>query len=354
MEYLKLKFKNARLIREKNLKNMLGSNRFFHPINKMHVYNSVCVLLDRTPTPQLRDVDTKYMPFYQDILDVVDGGFIKINSLSDSECLTTIKKGWNSGVTGSSQYTWKDCRYAIGTLYPIFLNRLTDILKYNEDNITEIGFDDIILEIQSMGVIGSDDVIVYSNDMINELIAWCRVNSATTISNYIENKQESSRPTGFGKRVHRGNVNTSKYSGIIYIPLTESIYDELINYTKGFSNILDGGLVTIVSYGEIKEDDLIDFTEIRNLNPTRKFMSLMNKGVDWSNTIYKDLNPNNLTKDINKIIKEVGISIKDYQKEYDEMMKKISKVKFTTNKIGDVAYKLNYFIEECINKEYQN
>lgn len=352
MKYLKLKFGNARLIKEKSLKNMLGSNRFFHPINKMHVYNSVCVLLDRTPKPQLRYTDDKYMPTYNDILDTVSNGYIKINLLDDDEVITTIKKDWNSNLTQYHQLTWKDCSYVIGTLLPKFIYYISEILNEPEDNITKMAFDDVITKIKTLGTFNDKNEIIYHNEKINNLISWCKLNSSTPISNYIENKQESSRPTTFGKRVNRGVVKANKYSGVIYVPLNQTLYNELIQYTKGFSNILDGGLVEIIDYCEIKEDDLIGFTPINDLNTTKKFIEQTN-GVDWSNTIYNELNQNDLINSINNIIKKTNVSIEDNQIEYDEMMKKINKVKFTKDKIGEVAYKLNYFIEESINKQYK-
>jgi len=352
MKYLKLKFDDARLIKEKPLKNMLGSNRFFYPINKMHIYNSVCVLLDRTPKAQLRGTDDKYMPLYDDILATVSKGYVKIKLLDDTELITTIKKDWNSNVTMSAQQTWKDCGYVTGTLLPIFIYHVSDILAISEDAVKKMAFDDVIVKIKSMGVYNDKNEVVYSNDKINNLIGWCKLNSSTPISNYIENKQETSRPTGFGKRVNRGIVNSNKYCGFIYIPMDDKLFDELIQNTKGFSNILDGGLVRIIGYSEIKEDDLDGFTNISDLNSTKKFIELTN-GVVWSNTIYKELDETKLEASINGIIKKVGISIKDNQTEYDEMMKKINKVKFSTDKIGDVAYKINYFIEESINKQYK-
>jgi hypothetical protein len=352
MKYLKLKFDNARLIKEKSLKNMLGSNRFFYPINKMHVYNSICILLDRTPKPQLRNTDDKYMPLYDDILEVVSNGYIKINLVDDGENITTIKKDWNSNLTQYQQLTWKDCSYVTGTLLPTFIYYVSEILNETEDKISKMAFDDVITKIKMLGINNDKNEIIYHNEKINNLISWCKLNSSTPISNYIENKQESSRPTSFGKRVNRGIVNSNKYSGIIYIPLNDALHDELIEYTKGFSNILDGGLVKIIDYCEIKEDDLIGFTPINDLNPIKKFNELTN-GVDWSNTIYKELNQNDLINSINKIIEKANVSIENNQTEYDEMMKKISKVKFTTDKIGDVAYKINYFIEESINKQYK-
>ena len=353
MKYLKLSFKDARVIKEKSLKNMLGSNRFFYPINKMHVYNSVCVLMDRTPKPQLRKTDDKYLPLYDDILEMVSNGYIKINLSYENEIITTIKKDWNSNLTQCQQLTWKDCTYVTGTLQPIFIYRVSEILNIPEDKLTNIAFDDVISKIRNLGVINDKDEYVFEgNNKIQELISWCKMNSSTPISNYIENKQISSRPTGFGKRVYRGVVNSSNYYGFIYIPLNDEHYKELIKYTKGFSNILDGGLVKIVDYGEIKEDDLIGFTKISDLNSTRKFNDLTN-GVVWSNTIYKDLDPNNLINSINKIINKVGVSIEKNQDSYDEMIKKINKIKFSNQKIGEVAYKINHFIEESINKSYK-
>ena len=79
----------------------------------------------------------------------------------------------------------------------------------------------------------------------------------------------------------------------------------LFKYTKGFSNILDGGLVKIVDYCEIKEDDLIGFTKISDLNSTMKFNeltngvelfwdndSVVNQSTNASTEIYGSLSPN--------------------------------------------------------------
>ncbi len=50
------------------------------------------------------------------------------------------------------------------------------------------------------------------------------------------------------------------------------------------------------------------------------------------------------------------VDIKQHQKAYDEMMKKINKIKFdddNTKSIKTVGYKLNYFIETSINEMYK-
>lgn len=353
MKYLKLKFDNARLIKEKNIKNLLGSNVFFHPINKMHIYNSVCVLLDRTPTPQLREVNQKFLPLYTDILEVVNNGYIKTFLTDDSEQITTIKKDWNSNLTVAAQYTWKDCSYVTGTLLPVFIWHISEILSKSETKIKKLPFDEVMKEVQNIGVRMDNGEIVYSNEKVNKLIAWCKSNSCTPLSNYIENKQISSRPTGFGKKVNRGNVNANRYSGIIYIPLNDELFNELITYTKGFSTILDSGVVRILGFDEITEDEIIDFKPIKELNSSKKFNKQMNKGIIWSNTIYDKLKPESLISNINTILTEAGISISENQKSYDNLINKILKIKFNEGNLKDIAFKLNNFIEFTINKQYK-
>lgn len=351
MKYLKLKFSSARLIKEKPLKNMLGSNRFFHPINKMHVYNSICVLLDRTPKPQLRNTDDKYMPLYEDVLEIVSNGYIKIKLISESEKITTIKKDWNSNTTSASQYTWVDCKYVTGTLFPVFIHQASLILNIPENEVEKTSFDDFIFKIQSKGNYNEKNEIVYSNQTINELISWCKLNSCTPLSNYIEKKQAPSRPTQFGKRVHRGIIDSNLYEGIIYIPFNDELLKELEKFTKGFSTILDGGVVTIIGYDYLLEDELVGMKKISELNSTRKFIELTT-GVKWSNTIYKNLEVDNLEESIKKIIKQAGVLLNlESEKDYDEMMKKINKVKFNGDNTKDIAYKLNHFIEKNINKQ---
>ena len=349
MKFLKLKFEHARLIVEKPQSNYLGTNRFFHPINNKHIYNSVCVLFDRTPKPQLRDTNNDYMPLYNDILSVVNEGYIKIENVCEGETNSIVKRPWNSNLKEAIQYTWKDSQYVTGTLYPIFIHHLSNVLKVPEEALKKKAFDDVMLEIQSMGIKNTKGEITYDNDDINNLILWCRTNTSTPLSNYIENKQNnSSRPRGFGKRVHRGSAPSNKYNGLIYIPLNDDLFNELITHTKGFSTILDGGLVTILGYEEIMEYTVNGFTKISDLNSTRKFYEVTS-GVKWNNTIYKDLDENNMEKSMNAIIKKCGVSIKENQKEYDNMMKKVPKLK----EVKDVAYKLNYFIENSINKQYK-
>ncbi len=312
MKYLKLKYEDARLILTAR-NNLLGSNRFFHPITKMHVYNSICVLFDRTPKPQLRETDDKYMPMYNDILDVVSNGYIKVNLTFEGDNITTIKTFSNSNTTTSFQYTWVDCKYVTGTLFPIFLYFISDILNRDVERVEDKSFDEIIFELQGMGVKSEDDTITYSDDRMNTLLTWCKTNSCTPIYNYLTNKQEGNRPTGFGKKVYRGIVKSNNYSGLIYIPLTDKLYDELITHTKGYSNILDGGLVTIMDYCEIYEDDVEGFVKINELNSVRKYSSFNGK-IDWYKTIYKGVDVNNLEVSIKKIIGECVLILNNIKK----------------------------------------
>jgi hypothetical protein len=373
MKFLKLKFDSARLIREKSSKNMLGSNRFFYPINKLHIYNSICVLLDRTPKPQLRNTDDKYMPFYKDIMDVVEEGYVKINLLNSSEKITTVKKDYNSNALSADQYTWVDCDYVLGNLKPIFVHHVSEILSISKEDVQKISFEEVIEKIQSYSSMTDDiktnkkgeskNIIIYTytSEKILNLIKWLKINSATVIANYIENKGEGQRATQFGKRIYRGLVDSQVYSGLIYIPLTDALHEELITYSKGFSNILDGGLVKIIGYDYILEDDVFDFLEIKKLNSTRKFNEFMNTGVDWNNTVYKNLNPSNFKSETDNIISKCNISIEN-NKEYDSMFSKISKIKFNENidykeadkqYKKDIAYKINTFIENSINKQFK-
>ena len=364
MKFLKLKFESAKLIREKNKTNLLGSNRFFHPITSMHIYNSLCVLLDRTPKPQLRPTDDKYLPFFSDIMDVVNEGFIKIHLINDNNKTTTIKKGWNSNAVSASQYTWVDCKYVLGNLQPIFIHYVSDILCLSKDEVTTIAFDDIIEKIQNQSEKVNSikenkkgetrDIVLYTykNEKITNLIQWLKTNSATIIANYIENKNESDRPTGFGKRVNRGIVDTHIYSGLIYIPLTQELHDELICHSKGYSNILDGGLVRPISYDFVMEDELVDFIEIKTLNSVRKFNE-DTTNIVWENTIYKEIDEKALKESVDKIINQCGVSIVDNQLEYDKMLKKVLSVKFNGSNHKDIAYKINTFIEDSINKKYK-
>ena len=352
-KFLILQIKHARLIVDKPNSNMLGENRFFHPITMFHIYNSICVLLDRTPKPQFRKTDDKYMPFFNDIMDVVSKGYVKIQLISEYEKVTTVKKDWNSTTKSASQYTWKDCSYATGTLLPIFIYHLSEIFQIKESNIKKIPFDSVIKNIQSKGFFTERNEMIYEDEKIKKLIAWCKLNSISAISNYIENKQEETRSRFFGKRVYRGCVDANKYNGTIYIPLTDDLFNEMIKYTKGFSNILDGGLVKIVDFDELKEDEFIGFIPIQNLNSTRKFYERTSPGIVWSNTIYKKLKGISLIDEINGIIDEAGVSITDNQKTYDEMIKKVSAIKFNKDEVKNVAYKVNHFIENSINKKYK-
>ena len=352
MKFLKLKFEDARLIKDKPLKNMLGTNRFFHPINKMHVYNSFCVLLGRTPKPQLRATNDKYMPFFDEIMELVSEGYIKIKVLSTGEQVTAIKKSWNANITEAKEYTWRDCAYVIGTLMPVFVYHVSQILDMSPEDVNKKQFQEIINSLQSMGVKNDGGEFVFTDEKINNLITWLKFNACTALSNFIENKQMATAPTRFGKRVHRGIIKASRYCGEILIPLSDEIHDELCKHSKGFSTILDGGLVTIVGYGEVSEDDIHGFIEIKNLNSLRKF-DKETSGVVWDNTIYKRITSTNLVDDINSIIKDSGVSIVENQKGYDEMISKVTKIKFNGTNVGEIAYKVNHFIERCIEKQYE-
>lgn len=347
MKYLQLKFEHARLITGRAKKKPIGTNRFFHPLNNKHIYNSVCVLFDIIPKPQLRETDDKYMPLHEDILSVVNEGYVKIKCIAVDEKNTIVKKAWNANTNNHTQYTWKNCHYLTGTLFPKFINHVSKILKISQEDVRKKAFDDVISEIQSMGFRDDKNEIIYDDDNVNNLISWCNINKLKPMSNYIKDRQLVSRNTSFGKRVNRGCELGNKYSGIIYIPLNDDLFDELVTYTKGFSTILDGGLVTITGYGELMEDDIEGFTKIKELKSIRKFYD-KTKSLVIDNTIYKDLDENNLQKSMDKIIKKCGVSIKDNQKSYDEMLKRSLKLD-----IRKIIPKLNYFIEDSINKQYK-
>jgi hypothetical protein len=351
MKFLELQFNHAKVIKETNKSILFGSNSFFHPITKHHVYNVMCVLLDRTPKPQLRDTNNKYMPFYEDVMGVVNDGYIKTTIISEEENITTVKKAWNANAMNAPQYTWVDCRYVIGTLFNTFIYRLSKILNKSETIIINSPFDNIIEELQSRGVKDETGIIKYSDDGIKDLISWCKLNQSTPLANYIQDTQKSSRPTQFGKRVFRGNTKSSKYSGVIYIPLTETLLDELILHTKGHATILDGGLVKIMGYHTLMEDDVDGFTKISQLNGSRKYNTTFDKTKSVDGTIYNNIDSNNITLSINKIINDVGVSINDNKDAYDSMMDKILKLEPTDSKA--IANKLNFFIEKSINNQYK-
>ena len=344
MKFLKLKFEHTRLIKEKNKTNMLGSNVFFYPINKMHVYNSVCALIGRSPKPQLRDTDDKYMPFFKDISDYIDEGFIKIELINDTEKITTIKKYYNANATEAKQYTWKDCSYVTGTLLPIFINKISEVLLISKEKVEKNTFDQVIKLIQEKGNKNEKEEIVYSDKAIKDLIDWCKLNNCTAISNYIENKQLSSRPTYFGKRVYRGIVDVNKYSGFIYIPMDEKLFEELLYNTKGFSTILDEGIVTILDYDYVKEDEVSNMIKISDLSSIKKLNKKESK-INFENTIYKDFVLNGDIEEAKKIIEKTGVDINKNKKEYEELMKKINSEK------SKAVYKLNFFIEHSINRQ---
>ena len=350
MKYLKLKFESGKII-GKTSKNKLGDNRFFHPINKMHVYNSFCCLLGRTPKPQLRETNDLYMPFFNDVMDVVEKGYIQIKIISINEILTVVKKSWNSNATVAKFYTWKDCSYVIGNLKPILIFKLSKILNLDEKKISDTPFDSIIDMVRELGVKQQDSTIVFHDEKVLELLRWLRLNSSTGISNYIENKQISSRPSQFGKRVYRGVSEVNKYSGLIYIPLTDLLYKELITYTNGFSTILDGGLVTILGYDYLLEDEIDGFTKISELNNLRKF-DKQTTNVEWDHTIYSQIKPETFLDDIKKIILDAGILIDDSD-EFKRFFDNISKVKFNGNNVGEIGYKVNNFVEKKILEKYK-
>lgn len=350
MKFLKLKFVSARLIKEKKKNNMLGTNRFFHPINKMHIYNSVCVLIGRTPKSQLRKTDSDYMPIFEDVLKAVNDGYAKIKLVAQDENITTIKKAFNSNCMGAVQYTWKDCQYIIGNLLSNLKSKISKIL--NIDNVDDYTFEDIISKIQKIGIISGNGSIVYNNESVKDLNDWLQFNSATGISNYIENIKIPSRPTAFGKKVHRGVVTGNNYSGEFLIPFNDDLFSELLANSKGFSKILDGGLVTIVGYGFMLEDEFKDFVEISKLNDVRKFYIETN-GVKWENTIYDDLDENNLMESVHKIIENCGVIIDKDSKYYINVTEKLGKIKLDKDKIGEVAYTLNKFIETTLDNQYK-
>lgn len=351
MKFLHLKFSHAKVVKESNKAILFGSNDFLHPLNSLHVYNALCVLLDRTPKPQLRATDDIYMPFYDDIMAVVVKGYIKTTLITKDENISTVKKAWNSNAMNSSQYTWVDCRYSVGTLLPVFVYHLSNILNKSEQTILDTPFDAIIDELHSKGVKQNDDLIEYTDKGINDLITWCQRNQCGGLTNYIQNTQISSRPTQFGKRIYRGSVETNKYNGDIYIPLTDELIDELINHTKGHATILDGGLVKIIGFNEVDEDEISDFTEIYKLNSSKKYNTTYDKVKNVVDTIYNKIDSNNVTKSIKKLIAEVGVEIEPNQLAYDNMMAKIEKIKPSDTKA--IANKLNFFLENAINNQYK-
>ena len=127
-------------------------------------------------------------------------------------------------------------------------------------------------------------------------------------------------------------------------------------YTKGFSTILDGGLVTIEKYDTILEDEIHGFIEIKNLNNTLKFYE-ETAGVKWENTIYKSIRKESLISDVNEIINQVGVKISDNEIEYNKLIKKISEVKILNNipdkgEMIKIGYPIQNFINNAIDKQY--
>lgn len=367
MKFLKLKFTSARVIKELHAGNSFRTNVFFHPINKMHVYNSICVLLGRTPKPQLRETSDLYLQFFDDVMKIVEEGYIKTTLVCENEKITTVKKNWNANATKAEQITWYDCEYVLGTLLPTFIEKASNILDISSINVRKTPFDTVISNIQNKGIkketLDKNGVVthvfVYNDTEILNLIKWLVDNNSTVIKNYIENIQVESKAKQFGKRIYRGCVDTNIYCGFIYIPLEEKseIYNELIKYTCGFSKILDGGLVTILGYDYINEYDILGFTEIKNLNDTKKY-DIIQKNIKWYDTIYKTIRKPTLKSDIDDIIAKCGVVVSDYQNEYDSMMTKIYDIS-SANDIYDnkcytkIALKVNNFIENSINKQYK-
>ena len=302
MKFLKLILRNGNVIIE--YKRGLYSNDFYYPLNYQHVYNMMCCLLDKTPTPQNRTVNSKYMPFHSDVMECVLRGYIKIECVSKSENITTIKTAYNANVKNDSvkQYTWFDCELTMKDSFVIFKQWLKEFgvdysVAYNK------GFADTMCEI-------------INHERIDELKEWFRKSKNTVLANYIENhkdykgdksKSVEVQSKDFNKRVFRGCTTSNTYEAIMYIPLTDKLKAEYDNYSIGWTSMLDGGLVEYQDYTEVSELDIIDFTPIKNLSKKRKSQSFKKDKLDFKNNVYNNIKNNVTRTGVNELIVSLGL-----------------------------------------------
>lgn len=325
MKFLKLQLRHGTIINESSAKFKYGSMRLFYPITDMIVYNMLCTLLDRTPKPQFRVTDDKYMPFYKDIMDVVMNSYIKVDCVATNENITTIKKASDSNSKNESvvQYTWTDCKYCIKENFDNFKDILTTDFNISKKIQDTIGFEKCIKIIRNSP----------NKVNINNLNKWLKSKNATTIANLIENNKKF-EARGMGKRVYRGNVTSNKYNAIIYIPLSDKIKEELDMYSKGWTTMLDGGVLTILEYGEILKTDLIDFEKISDIPSIQRY--------DNNGSYYQYLE--NKTISVGDVIPLLDNLKLDYD---------INNIIEMFNKSKNISTKrINYLIDELIHNKF--
>ena len=227
MKYFKIEVKDARVITYYD-KSGIYSKDFFYPFNYKHVYNMLCTLLDKSPSPQNRMVDTKYMPFYEYIMEQIKNGYIKIRCISEDENITTIKTAYNSNAVNNAipHYTWRDCQLTMGNVnFELFKEHL--LQNYGIDYVKDgylSGFTETMKKIAT-----------HKNQiLINKTKIWFKSIKCTVLSNYIENHKDYNgtflgvekidlKGAYMKKRVNRGIVTANVYDAIIYIPLNPQI-----------------------------------------------------------------------------------------------------------------------------------
>lgn len=282
MEFLKLELRGGKVINVFN--KGVFSKDFFFPFNNRHVYNMLCTLLDKTPMPQNRKVNSKYMPFYNNVMDAVLKGYVKIECVSSFIKVTAMKGAYNSNVANDAvkQITWRDCQNRMGEQsFTIF----KDILKNDFDIDYDkrgylLGFENTMSIIINCG----------NQTLIDSLKNWFKKNTLTVFINYLENHPEY-KGSLFGKskipfngkevnkRIYKGILDSEVYNATFYIPFNNELKEEYLKYSKGWTTMLDGGLVKAIEFTELYSDDIIEYLEIKDLLPLRKSDLLMNKDV---------------------------------------------------------------------------
>jgi len=336
-EYIKLELKFGKVINETK-----GgfSKDFFYPFTYHHVYNMCCTLLDKNPIPQNRKVDNKYMPFYQNIMDAVLEGYIKIESISEDNVICSVKSAHNSNATNDAtkQITWQDVELTMQDKFHDFKNILNDVFKIKYDVAYIKGFENTM-----------SDIISWNNILdIDNLKNWFKTNKLTAFVNYIENdpnykgtplnkngKITTLQMFQLSKKVYRGIIKSNVYNAIIYIPFNNELKETYLKYSKGWTNMLDGGLVKSLGFHELSELDIIDFYKINSLKTIRKSDVFNMKEVDFeknekykfiSNNIKKNLQ---ITKnDVSEMLQSLNLSFDE--NDLDKLFKKKIEVKEIT------------------------
>lgn len=282
-KYILLNFRNAKLFRkfDKNQNNLSTKDKLFspngkndardrnyfpsfiEPITVYQISNMLHVLFNERPVPTLREDSTIYK-IINHYFKMANNSYIKIDTPKYkiygkmdyySETTQTKKTVWNAWNKNVS-INWKILEEYIGDklMFSNLIEKLNNLLNIDCKSIPFIKVRDIIRnQLDSNKLKELYDFICDNLKGRNGLTYFFGIDSLGNLkkaedSKIIDNVERS------GRTINSGIETVIKLDGQIIVPVNDDDISKLENYSKGFANILDGGLVWIDS---IKyEDDL--------------------------------------------------------------------------------------------------